>query len=217
MSQTFWMQQSDQICSHFSVLWNFSVILPEPKIHSSPPTSWKRFGVSFFFLFFLCLAAQGLHCCEQAFSSCSEQGLFSVMTSCFRAHTPVVVVHGLSSCCSRVLEHAPAAHGPNAHSMWTLPGPGITPMSPALADGFLITGPPGKFIDLVFLNVYLVSEICLKDVFANNCRVPEFWALSWLKNYLLYLEHKYVIFEIAEVFDFNRNPLTVVLNVIIIF
>ena len=173
--------------------------------------------LSFFFLFFLCLAAQGLHCCEQAFSSCSEQGLFSVMTSCFRAHTPVVVVHGLSSCCSRVLEHAPAAHGPNAHSMWTLPGPGITPMSPALADGFLITGPPGKFIDLVFLNVYLVSEICLKDVFANNCRVPEFWALSWLKNYLLYLEHKYVIFEIAEVFDFNRNPLTVVLNVIIIF
>ena len=28
--------------------------------------------------------------------------------------------------------------------MWSLPGPGIEPMSPALAGGFLTTGPPGK-------------------------------------------------------------------------
>ena len=28
--------------------------------------------------------------------------------------------------------------------MWDLPGPGIEPMSPALAGGFLTTGPPGK-------------------------------------------------------------------------
>ena len=51
-------------------------------------------------------------------------------------------------------------------------------MSPALAEGFLITGPPGKFLDFVFLNAYLGSEICLRDVFAKNYRVPEFWALS---------------------------------------
>ena len=29
--------------------------------------------------------------------------------------------------------------------MWDLPGPGIKPMSPALAGRFLTTGPPGKF------------------------------------------------------------------------
>ena len=29
-------------------------------------------------------------------------------------------------------------------AMWDLPGPGIEPMSPALAGGFLITRPPGK-------------------------------------------------------------------------
>ena len=29
-------------------------------------------------------------------------------------------------------------------SMWNLPGPGIKPTSPALAGGFLTTGPPGK-------------------------------------------------------------------------
>ena len=68
--------------------------------------------------------------------------------------------------------------GQIAHNMWILPGPGITPMSPALAEGFLITGPPGKFLDLVFLNAYPGSEICLKDVFAKNYTVPEFWALS---------------------------------------
>ena len=28
--------------------------------------------------------------------------------------------------------------------MWNLPGPGMEPMSPALAHGFLITGPPRK-------------------------------------------------------------------------
>ena len=28
--------------------------------------------------------------------------------------------------------------------MWDLSGPGIEPVSPALAGGFLTTGPPGK-------------------------------------------------------------------------
>ena len=31
-----------------------------------------------------------------------------------------------------------------AHSLWGLPGPGIEPVSPALAGGFLASGPPGK-------------------------------------------------------------------------
>ena len=30
------------------------------------------------------------------------------------------------------------------HGMWDLPGPGLEPMSPALAGGFLTTAPPGK-------------------------------------------------------------------------
>ena len=39
--------------------------------------------------------------------------------------------------------------------MWDLPGPGLEPVSPALAGGFLITVPPGKslsfFLDFFFL------------------------------------------------------------------
>ena len=36
-----------------------------------------------------------------------------------------------------------------SHGMWDLPGPGIEPVSPALAGRFLTTQPPGK--SLVFL------------------------------------------------------------------
>ena len=34
--------------------------------------------------------------------------------------------------------------------MWNLPGPGIKPMSPALAGGLSTTGPPGKSRHLTF-------------------------------------------------------------------
>ena len=50
----------------------------------------------------------------------------------------VVVVCRLSSCGTR----AQLLHG-----MWDLPGPGIEPMSPALAGRFLTTVPPGKSLE----------------------------------------------------------------------
>ena len=36
------------------------------------------------------------------------------------------------------------------HSLWDPPRPGIEPVSPALAGGFLTTGPPGKLAFLFF-------------------------------------------------------------------
>ena len=59
----------------------------------------------------------------------------------------VVAAHGLSSCHSWVLVHGLSSCGAWAqlfHSMWNLPQPGIEPMCPALAGGFLSTMPPGK-------------------------------------------------------------------------
>ena len=44
---------------------------------------------------------------------------------------------GLSSC--RAQTKLP-------HGTWNLPGPGIEPVLPALAGGFLTTEPPGKFL-----------------------------------------------------------------------
>ena len=59
----------------------------------------------------------------------------------------VVVARGLSSCGSWALEHRLSSCGALAQllrGMWDLPGPGIEPVSPALAGGFLTTAPPGK-------------------------------------------------------------------------
>ena len=41
--------------------------------------------------------------------------------------------------------------------MWDLPGPGIEPLSPALAGGFLTTAPPGKSQTC---SLYVLKEIC---------------------------------------------------------
>ena len=50
-------------------------------------------------------------------------------------------------CCSRVLEYRLSHCGLwalVAHGIWNLPRSGIKPVSPALADRFLSTVPPGK-------------------------------------------------------------------------
>ena len=59
----------------------------------------------------------------------------------------VVEARGLSSCGSWALECRLSSCGTRAEllcGMWDLPGPGLEPVSPALAGGFLTTVPPGK-------------------------------------------------------------------------
>ena len=59
----------------------------------------------------------------------------------------VVVAHGLSSYGSRAVEHRLSSCGRRASllcGMWDLPRPGLKPVFPALAGGFLITVTPGK-------------------------------------------------------------------------
>ena len=54
---------------------------------------------------------------------------------------------GFSSCASQALECRLNSCGSQAQllcGMWDLPGPGLEPVSPALAGGFLTTAPPGK-------------------------------------------------------------------------
>ena len=59
----------------------------------------------------------------------------------------VAAARGLSSCGSRVLEYTGfSSCGTQAlllHGVWNLPGPGIEPVSPALAGRFLSTVPTG--------------------------------------------------------------------------
>ena len=89
---------------------------------------------------FLLLWSMGLR--RAGFSSCSMAG--SVVAAC----RPQSV--GFSSCGSLALERRLSSCGAQAQllrHMWDLPGPGIEPVSPALACGFLTTAPPGKSLN----------------------------------------------------------------------
>ena len=64
----------------------------------------------------------------------------------------VVVARGLSSCGSRALEPR-LSSGTRTQllcGMWDLPRPGLEPVSPALAGGFLTTAPSGKSLNACF-------------------------------------------------------------------
>ena len=70
----------------------------------------------------------------------------------------VVVARGFSSCGSRALERRLSSCGTQVsllRGMWDLPGPGLEPVSPALAGGFLTTAPPGKSWCLTFKILFL--------------------------------------------------------------
>ena len=86
----------------------------------------------------------------------AEPGLQSVWAS-------VVVTHGVS----------------DSAGMWDLPGPGIEPMSPALADRFLTTGPLGKS----FLIIFLMS--------VRSLVIPSFSFLILVKLCFSVLNHLY--------------------------
>ena len=76
-----------------------------------------------------------LPCWARAVSGRGEQG-----------HSPVAVGKRLMEGASLV-EHGLSSHHPRAQlprNMWTLPGPGIEPVSPALAGELPSTVPPGK-------------------------------------------------------------------------
>ena len=87
------------------------------------------------------MAVLGLRFCVRAFSSCGKRGpLFIAVRGPLTIAASLVAEHrlqtrGLSNCGSR----AQLLCG-----MWDLPRPGLEPVSPALADRFSTTAPPGK-------------------------------------------------------------------------
>ena len=63
--------------------------------------------------------------------------------------------------------------------MWDLPGPGLEPVSPALAGGFLTTAPPGKSQHLLFIfefsahliNCRILFYLTLKNLYLSDLTV----------------------------------------------
>ena len=92
----------------------------------------------------LLLWSTGSRCA--GFSSCGSRALELRLSSCGSR----ALERRLSSCGSRALEHRLSSCGARAwllRGMWDLPGPGLEPVSPALAGVFLTTVPPGKSPD----------------------------------------------------------------------
>ena len=98
------------------------------------------FGSSLLRAGFLQLRRAGatLHCGARA-SHCS--GFSCCGAGALGAQASVVVARGLSSCGTRAQL---------LRNTWDLPGPGLKPVSTALAGGFLTTVPPGKHQDFGF-------------------------------------------------------------------
>ena len=99
------------------------------------------------------MAVLGLRFCARAFSSCGERGpLFIALRGPLTVAASPVAEHRLqtrrlSSCGSRAQW---------LRGMWDLPRPGLEPVSPALAGGFLTTAPPGKPSSII-LTIYFFS------------------------------------------------------------
>ena len=87
------------------------------------------------------MAVLGLRFCARAFSSCGKRGpLFIAMRGPFTVAASPVAEH-------RFPTHRLSNRGSRAQllrGMWDLPGPGLEPVSSALAGGFSTTAPPGK-------------------------------------------------------------------------
>ena len=96
---------------------------------------WNIFKKKFYL--FLFLVSLSLRCWAEAFSSCGEQCYSSLQCAGFSGcgaqalgtQASVAAARGLSSCGTRAQLHC---------SMWSLPRPGIKPVSAAFAGGVLI-------------------------------------------------------------------------------
>ena len=113
---------------------------------------------------------------DLAFSSCSERGLLFVAVR----GLPIAVASLAGSTDSRCMRfHSCGAQaqqlwlaGSRAQvlllcGMWDPPGPGLEPVSPALAGGFLTTAPPGKPTQLVLESMLSDSKLSVHSTISQ--------------------------------------------------
>ena len=102
----------------------------------------------------------GLRFCARAFSTCGERGpLFIAVRGPLTIAASLVVEHRLQT---RRLNNC-GSWAQLLHGMWDLPRPGLELVSPALADRFSITVPPGKPPNLfILLFMASVAVTCLE-------------------------------------------------------
>ena len=116
----------------------------------------KKMYLFYFWLWWVLVVAPGLSLVavkgdKQGLSSwCtgfSLRWLLFCGAQALEARASEVVARGPSGCSSWALERRPSGCSPQAsflHGLWDLPGAGIEPTYPAVARGFLSTGPPRR-------------------------------------------------------------------------
>ena len=112
--------------------------------HRAPLFLWGVTAATEFF-FFGCVGSSLLR--VGAALRCGVRASHCGGFSCCGARASVVVARGLSSCGSWALERRLSSCGAQAwllRGVWDLPGPGLDPVSPALAGGFATSAPPGE-------------------------------------------------------------------------
>ena len=102
------------------------------------------------------MAVLGLRFCVRAFSSCGKWGpLFIAVHRPLTVAASLVVGHRLQM---RRLSNC-GSPAQSLHGMWDLPGPGLEPVSPALAGTFSTTVPPGKpSMDILTILILPIHE-----------------------------------------------------------
>ena len=124
----------------------------------------------------------------------------------------VVAAHGLSSCGSRALEHRLSSSGARAQllrGIWYLPGPGLEPVSPALAGGFSTTAPPRKPKLQSLLLFRINANLCLYSHIRKHFTISTLLNLKGLKYkvepYLL-LNSSFPMLRISsQIFIFSKK------------
>ena len=131
------------------------ISLLKQTFHSEISLTIHLFSFFINLFIYLFMAVLSLRCCAWAFSGCGEQGLlFVAVWQLLLLRSTGSRRAGFSSCGSwaqqlwlagsRAQAQQCGARAQLLRGMWDLPGPGLEPVSPALAGGFLITEPPGK-------------------------------------------------------------------------
>ena len=68
------------------------------------------------------------------------------------------------------------------HSMWNLPGPGIEPVSPPLAGGFLTTVPPGKSKTHIYYRSLGTAYFSIMIRVSGGCNPVVVWDCSLIRG-----------------------------------
>ena len=111
------------------------------------------------------MAVLGLHFCATALSSCGKWGplFIAVRGPPTIAASPVaehkLQARRLSSCDTRT-QPLSGTRDP--------PGPGLEPVSPALAGRLPTAVPPGKPPEVILICIYFIMSICLLNTFFSE-------------------------------------------------